>query len=49
MLKKIGKRWALISVSKPGKILKWFGNKKPSEASVSKEERRVEYFKHVKK
>jgi len=40
------KEWCLVSVSSPGKILKWFGTVKPSKESVAKEERRVEYFKH---
>lgn len=40
------KEWALVSVSKPGKVLKWFGIKKPSEEAVAHEEARVEYYKH---
>lgn len=38
--------WALVS-KKDGKVLKWFGARKPSEESVQKEERRVQYFKHA--
>jgi hypothetical protein len=49
MLKKIGGRWALVSKSDPDKVLKWFGSSKPSEEEVSKEERRVNYFKHKAK
>jgi hypothetical protein len=41
------KEWALVS-KKSGKVLKWFGVKKPSEEAVKKEERRVQYFKHTK-
>ena len=37
--------YALMSVSKPGKVLKWFGSSKPSEGSVAKEEARVNWFK----
>lgn len=40
------KEWALVSVSSPGKVLKWFGTEKPSEESVAKEEARVQYFKN---
>lgn len=38
--------WALVSRSKPERILKWFGTKKPSAAAVAAEERRVAYYKH---
>ena len=41
------KEWALVSKKDPSKILKWFGVTKPSEESVLKEERRVQYFKHL--
>ncbi len=45
--KKLGRSmYALMSVSKPGKVLKWFGEEKPSEGLVAKEEARVEWFKH---
>jgi len=37
--------WALVSRSKSHKILKWFGLKKPSEATIARHERRVNYFK----
>ena len=40
--------WALASVSSPGKILKWFGENRPSEEAVAKEEKRVQYFKNRK-
>jgi len=50
--KKTGKKkWALVT-RKPDKrtgkrrVLYWFGSKKPSEESVSKQEKRVQYFKH---
>ena len=49
MLKKIGKRWALVSVKDPSKILKWFGTTKPSSESQGKEEKRVQYFKNLAK
>lgn len=38
--------WALVSVKKPGKVLKWFGLKKPSQQRVQAEERRVKFFEH---
>ena len=41
--------WALVSIKDPGKILKWFGTKKPSIKAVLKEEKRVNWFKHHKK
>lgn len=49
MLKKINKRWALMSTSKPGKVLKWFGKSKPSSAAVEHREKQVDYFKQTKK
>jgi len=41
--------WALVSRKNPGKVLKWFGIKKPSRKAVLKEEKRVNWFKHFKK
>jgi hypothetical protein len=38
--------WALVSKSSPGKVLEWFGPKKPSEGTVQKAEARVQFFKH---
>ncbi len=38
--------WALMSKSKPGKVLKWFGKTKPSSTQVAKEEARVEFYKN---
>lgn len=38
--------WALVS-KKNGRVLKWFGARKPSDEAVQKEERRVQYFKHA--
>ncbi len=49
MLKKKGKRYALISKSDPSKVLKWFGKKKPSSSSVKGNEKRVQYFKNLAK
>lgn len=40
--------WALVSTKDEGKVLKWFGTKKPSKEKVDKEERRVQFFKHKK-
>lgn len=40
------KEWALVSKSKPEKVLQWFGTGKPSKSTVEKAERRVQYFKH---
>jgi hypothetical protein len=53
LLKKINKNtgnkeWALVSKKDPSKILKWFGPKKPTEDEVLKEEKRVQYFKHLR-
>lgn len=39
--------WALLSKSKPHRVLKWFGAKKPSKERVYEEEKRVQYFKHA--
>jgi hypothetical protein len=41
------KEWALVSKSKPSKVLKWFGARKPSKDRVNKEEKRIQYFKHA--
>jgi hypothetical protein len=38
--------WALVSKSKPSKVLVWFGTRKPSKQRVNKEEKRVQFFKH---
>jgi hypothetical protein len=38
--------WALLS-KKSNRVLKWFGPTKPSHDRVLKEERRVQYFKHL--
>ncbi len=38
--------YCLVSVKSPGKVLEWFGSKKPSEGRVSKAEARVKYFKN---
>jgi 8-oxo-dGTP pyrophosphatase MutT (NUDIX family) len=40
------KKWALLSRSKPHKVLKWFGAQKPSDEAVQKEEKRIQFFKH---
>lgn len=37
--------WALMD-SKGQKVLKWFGEERPSDERVKKEERRIHYFKH---
>lgn len=39
--------WALLSRSKPHRVLKWFGARKPSKERVQEEEKRVQYFKHA--
>jgi len=40
------KKWALLSRKKPHRVLKWFGSQKPSEETVQKEEKRIQYFKN---
>ncbi len=37
--------WALMD-SKGQKVLKWFGEERPSDERVKKEERRIQYFKY---
>jgi len=39
--------WALISKSKPHRVLRWFGGKKPSKERIHEEEKRIQYFKHA--
>lgn len=48
MLKKVKGRWAIISKSKPKKVLKWF-DKKPTREEFSREESRIQYFKNLSK
>lgn len=47
------KEWALMSKSKDKsgkhKVLKWFGLKEPSDEDIAKEEKRIQYFKYLKK
>jgi hypothetical protein len=38
------KEWCLVSRSTPGKVLQWFGTKKPSKGQSRKVEQRVKYF-----
>jgi len=40
------KEYALLSISKPGRVLEWYGGKKPSKATVEKSEKRIQYFKN---
>ena len=40
--------WALVSRKKPDKVLKWFGEEKPSKEAVEKEDKRVQYFSKTK-
>lgn len=49
VLKKIGKNWALVSKTDNSKVLRWFGPVMPSREQVLHEERRVQYFKNMKK
>lgn len=42
------KEWALVSRKKPTRVLKWFGPRKPSMERVAEEEKRIQYFKHLK-
>jgi len=39
--------WILVSKNNPSKVLKKFGKMKPSREQILKEERRVQYFKHL--
>lgn len=39
--------WALLSRSKPNRVLKWFGARKPSNKNVVEEEKRIQYFKNA--
>ena len=38
-------QWALISKT-TGRVLRWFGKKKPSANVVAKAEKEIQYFKH---
>jgi len=40
------KEYCLLSKSKPGKVLEWYGKKKPSPERVEKTERRVQWYKN---
>jgi flavoprotein len=37
--------WALLD-SKGKRVLRWFGEEKPSEERIKKEEKRIQFFKH---
>jgi hypothetical protein len=39
--------WALVSKSRPHRILRWFGARKPSKERVHEEEKRIQHFKHA--
>ena len=43
------KEFCLVSVKSPGKVLEWYGTKRPSEARVEKSEKRVAYFENRKR
>jgi hypothetical protein len=46
MIKKIGKRFAMVSEKNPKKVLKWYGRHKPSKIATKKREKQVTYFKN---
>jgi hypothetical protein len=37
--------WAILSESKPRKVLKWLGESKPSQEHIEEEEQKIQYFK----
>jgi len=44
---KSGKKvWALVSKSKPGKVLEYYSEQKPTPETVAETERRIQYFKY---
>jgi len=43
------KEYALVSIKDRSKVLRWFGVKRPSEERLEKEEKRINFFKNVKK
>lgn len=48
VLKQVGGKWALVS-KKTGKPLAYYdGEGKPSDEWVAKQERRIQFFKHMK-
>lgn len=47
VLKKEGDEWVLVS-RKSGKVLRRFGKDKPSDDTINKAERQIQYFKHKK-
>ena len=52
MLKKVKNRksglveWALVSRADPSRVLKYFGERKPTDAQLHREESRVNKYKH---
>jgi len=40
------KQYCLVSRKDPSKILEWYGSAHPSEETVAKTEKRVQWFKH---
>ena len=49
LYRKIKKRkeYALVSLT-TGRVLRWFGIRKPSKERIAKEEKRVNFFKYMK-
>tara|TARA_Y100000310_G_C20466632_1_gene707962 strand:+ start:192 stop:368 length:177 start_codon:yes stop_codon:yes gene_type:complete len=41
------KEYALLSI-KTKRPLKWFGTQKPTEQDIAKEEKRVQFFRHMR-
>ena len=46
VVKKIKGKYALVSRNNPNKVLKWFGKKRPGKRQLTKEERRIRWFKN---
>ena len=40
------KEYCLVSTKSPGKVLEYFGTRRPSDEKVVRSERRVEFYEH---
>jgi hypothetical protein len=49
ILKQVDGKWAIVSRSKGKPLAYYKGEGKPSDEWVSKQERRIQYFKHLNK
>lgn len=47
MIRKINHQYALVSKSRPSKVLKYFGKKKPSPNQIKKAEQLIQFWENI--